>query len=79
MQAEILSSVDMVAPKAATIIAEEARLAVAARGRFILALSGGHTPWLMLRALSAADLPWPSIQIVQVDERSLLLGIRTEI
>jgi len=69
MQADVLSTVEMVAEKAAAIIAEEARLAVAARGRFIVAVSGGHTPWLMLRALSAADIPWPSIQVLQVDER----------
>jgi 6-phosphogluconolactonase len=69
MEAEVLSSVDMVAQKAAAIIAEEARLAVAARGRFLLAVSGGHTPWLMLRALSGADVPWPAVHIVQVDER----------
>jgi 6-phosphogluconolactonase len=69
MQAEVLSTVEMVAAKAAAIIAEEARAAVAARGRFLLAVSGGHTPWLMLRELSGADVPWPAIHIVQVDER----------
>jgi 6-phosphogluconolactonase len=69
MQAEVLSTVEVVAAKAAAIIAEEARAAVAARGRFLLAVSGGHTPWLMLRELSGADVPWPAIHIVQVDER----------
>jgi 6-phosphogluconolactonase len=69
MQAEVLSTVDLVARKAAATIAEEARAAVAARGRFLLAVSGGHTPWLMLRELSDADVPWPAIHIVQVDER----------
>jgi 6-phosphogluconolactonase len=34
-----------------------------------MAVSGGHTPWLMLRALAAADVPWPGVHIVQVDER----------
>ena len=34
------------------LIAAEARAAVEARGRFIMAISGGRTPWQMLRALS---------------------------
>jgi 6-phosphogluconolactonase/glucosamine-6-phosphate isomerase/deaminase len=50
-------------------MAEEARAAVAARGRFIIAVSGGHTPWLMLRALATVDVPWPAIHMAQVDER----------
>lgn len=58
-----------VARRAAEIIAGEARAAVARSGRFVLALSGGHTPWLMLRDLAGAGLPWPDTHIVQVDER----------
>ena len=69
MRFEALDTADSVAQKAAAIIAEEARSAVAERGRFALAVSGGHTPWLMLRALATADVPWSAIQIVQVDER----------
>jgi len=34
-----------------------------------MAVSGGKTPWLMLRALGSADVPWPSVHVVQVDER----------
>jgi 6-phosphogluconolactonase len=66
---EVLDTADSVAKRAADLIAEEARRAVAARGRFVVAVSGGHTPWVMLRALASADVPWPAIQIVQVDER----------
>lgn len=69
MNIEVLNTADAVAQRAAAIIAEEARAAVAARGRFVLAVSGGHTPWLMLRALATKDVPWPAIHIVQVDER----------
>jgi len=58
-----------VARQAAAIIAAEARAAVASRGRFILAVSGGRTPWLMLRALADDTLPWDSMHVVQVDER----------
>jgi 6-phosphogluconolactonase len=69
MQIAILPDADAVARQAATIIAAEARGAVAARGRFILAVSGGHTPWHMLYALAREELPWDSMHIVQVDER----------
>ena len=66
---EVLETAESVAQKAADIIADEARKAVAARGRFVMAVSGGHTPWVMLRALATADVPWPKVHIVQVDER----------
>jgi 6-phosphogluconolactonase len=49
--------------------AAAARSAVAARGRFIVAVSGGHTPWQMLRALAHEKVPWESVHVVQVDER----------
>src|SRR6266550_3872218 len=34
-----------------------------------MAVSGGRTPWSMLRALAADELPWPQVHVVQVDER----------
>jgi 6-phosphogluconolactonase len=34
-----------------------------------MAVSGGHTPWLMLRALADEDVPWADMHIFQVDER----------
>ena len=69
MKMTILPDADAVARQAATIVAAEARGAVAARGRCILAVSGGHTPWHMLGVLAREDLPWDSMHIVQVDER----------
>jgi len=69
MKMEILADADAVARRAAAVIAAEARAAVGARGRFIVAVSGGHTPWLMLRALASEDVPWDSIHVAQVDER----------
>lgn len=69
MNIEILDTADSVAQRAAAIIAAEARAAVMERGRFVMAVSGGHTPWLMLRALATLDVPWPAVHIVQVDER----------
>jgi 6-phosphogluconolactonase len=42
---------------------------VAVRGRFIVAVSDGHTPWLMLRALAGETVPWAGVHVAQVDER----------
>ncbi len=69
MQIEVLESADAVAEAAAVLVAAEARAAVAARGRFVIAVSGGTTPWQMLRALAGQDVPWPGVHVVQVDER----------
>jgi len=69
MRIEVLADADAVARKAAALIATEARQAVGARGRFVMAVSGGHTPWVMLRALAEEDVPWASVHIFQVDER----------
>jgi 6-phosphogluconolactonase len=69
MKVEVFSDADAVARQAASLIATEARAAVDARGRFIVAVSGGHTPWAMLRALSGEDVPWANVFVTQVDER----------
>jgi 6-phosphogluconolactonase len=69
MRVEVLADPESVAQRAATVIAAEARAAIAERGKFVVALSGGHTPWIMLRALAREDLPWESLLVVQVDER----------
>jgi 6-phosphogluconolactonase len=74
MNIEVLDTADSVAQRAAEFIAEEAIKMVAAQGRFVLAVSGGHTPWLMLRALETADVPWPAVHVVQVDERVASAG-----
>ena len=69
MKIEVHPDDGLVARKGAAVIAGDARAAVAARGRFIVAVSGGRTPWLMLRALANEQLPWENVHIVQVDER----------
>jgi 6-phosphogluconolactonase len=69
MEIQILGDPPAVAAEAARIIAREGRGAVAARGRFTLAVSGGQTPWQMLRALASEDVPWTSVYVAQVDER----------
>jgi 6-phosphogluconolactonase len=69
MKIEIFPDADAVAQKGAEIIAAEARAAVKSRGHFIVAISGGHTPWKMLRALANEKVPWEGVRVVQVDER----------
>jgi 6-phosphogluconolactonase len=69
MQIEILDDATAVSRRAAGIIAAAAREAVAARGCFVAALSGGRSPWAVLRALAGEKLPWEKIHVVQVDER----------
>ena len=69
MEIRVLATAVAVAEAGASIIAAEARAAVAARGRFIMAVSGGHTPWEMLRALAREEVPWSSVYVAQVDER----------
>ena len=69
MKIEVYSDADVVAQKAAAVVAAEARAAAAARGAFVMAVSGGHTPWQMLRALAGEEVPWDAVHVVQVDER----------
>src|SRR5215468_9897861 len=69
MRIEVLADPEAVARAAAAFTAGEAEATVAARGRFIMAVSGGRTPWTMLRALADQRLPWAQVHVVQVDER----------
>ncbi len=39
------------------------------RGRCVIALSGGQTPWKMLEELITRNVPWHALQVAQVDER----------
>ena len=69
MNVLIFPDADSAAKKGAAIIAEDARAAVAARGRFIMAVSGGKSPWVMLRELANEDVPWANVHVFQIDER----------
>jgi len=69
MTIEVFPDDESTARAAAKYIAAEATAAVAARDRFVMAVSGGRTPWIMLRALASQELPWEHIHVVQVDER----------
>jgi 6-phosphogluconolactonase len=70
MKIEILQDADAAARRAAAFVAAESRRAVAERGRFAFAVSGGTTPWQMLRHMCGEDVPWAAIFIAQVDERA---------
>ena len=69
MNIEVLPSAESVARRSAAVLAAKARDAAPARGIFLLAVSGGRTPWLMLRALAEEVVPWRAEHILEVDER----------
>lgn len=77
MRCEVLDGPEEVAREGARRIADEARAAVASRGVFHLAVSGGSTPWRMLGLLAEEPdgaLPWDRIHLFQVDERQAPAG-----
>lgn len=69
MELKVVNDPDSAARLAAATISADARSAIASRGRFTLAVSGGHTPWIMLRMLAKEDVPWAGVHLYQVDER----------
>lgn len=69
LQLTVHADAAAVARAAARFIAAQARCAIGARGRFTLAVSGGRTPWQMLRVLADEAVDWTHVQLFQVDER----------
>lgn len=69
MEIRIHEGAAAVARAGAELVASAAREAIAERGRFLFAVSGGHTPWEMMRELVGEDLEWGRIHLFQVDER----------
>ena len=69
MQMEVFEDGAAVARRAAAVIAENARQAVSQRGKFVMAVSGGKTPWIMLRDLADEQIPWGKVHVFQIDER----------
>ncbi|HEY6145822.1 MAG TPA: 6-phosphogluconolactonase [Solirubrobacterales bacterium] len=56
--------------RAAELIAAAGDEAVAARGTFTVAMSGGRSPWAMLAILGELEeMPWEKTELFQVDER----------
>ena len=68
VEIEILADAEAVARRGAELVSAQALAAVADRGRFTLAVSGGRTPWAMFAHL-AGKMPWEKVTIYQVDER----------
>lgn len=66
---EILPDPAAVARRAADLVHQHALLAVAERGAFAFAVSGGRSPWAMFGDLAGEDFPWAQTSIYQVDER----------
>ena len=69
MKLEVFDDADSAARAAAAAIAADARASIATRGRFVLAVSGGHTPWAMFATLAHEDVPWSDVELYQVYER----------
>jgi len=69
LKIEVHADAAAVARRTAAWIAEVAREAIAQRDRFVLALSGGNTPWQTLRLLATEPIDWSKVNVVQVDER----------
>jgi 6-phosphogluconolactonase len=70
MTPEVLHPASFVAD-GASLILDSARQAIAERGIFRIALSGGRTPAPIYQqwAATAADLPWDRVQVTFGDER----------
>ena len=68
LEIEVLPDGRAVAQRGAEIVGSAAATAIAERGQFTFAVSGGRTPWTMFADL-AGKLPWEKVTIFQVDER----------
>ncbi|MDX5339103.1 MAG: 6-phosphogluconolactonase [Cyclobacteriaceae bacterium] len=58
-----------VAQSAANYLEQKIKETIKEKGSFSMAVSGGKTPWEMLKLLANASLPWTRVNIFQVDER----------
>ncbi|WP_026951741.1 6-phosphogluconolactonase [Algoriphagus mannitolivorans] len=63
-----------VAESAAKYLEQKIRDSIKEKGSFSMAISGGKTPWQMLKLLAKAPLPWSRVNIFQVDEREAADG-----
>ena len=68
LQEERLPDAQAAAERGAELIAGVAAQAIAERGRFIFAVSGGRNPWVMFGKLYGR-IAWEKVTIFQVDER----------
>ena len=66
---EVLKDGEAAARRGAELIADAAKKAIAERGSFALALSGGRAPWRMVELLGDFPIDWDNTEVFQVDER----------
>lgn len=72
MDLRVVEDAAAVAQAACALVCEQAVAAVAARGRFTLALSGGSTPRALYKLLAEhRELPWGQIELFFGDERTV--------
>jgi 6-phosphogluconolactonase len=70
IELEVVADERAAARRGAELIAVAGRGAVAERGIFEVAMSGGRTPWAMLAILGDLEqMPWAETELFQVDER----------
>ena len=70
IELEVAGDERAAARRAAELIAEAGAAAVAERGVFGFAMSGGRSPWAMLAILGELEqMPWGETELFQVDER----------
>jgi 6-phosphogluconolactonase len=70
IELEVCADEKAAARRAAELIAADGDAAVAARGAFAFAMSGGRSPWAMLAILGELEeMPWQQTELFQVDER----------
>ena len=67
MKTEIFPQAEDVAIAAAAYLAQQITATLASKAIFSMAISGGRTPWEMLRHLAQAQLPWERVHLFQVD------------
>jgi 6-phosphogluconolactonase len=68
MAREVIRATEF-AQEAAEFISTIARSALAQRGEFLIALSGGNTPRPVYARLARAGLPWEKVVVTFGDER----------
>lgn len=66
---EVLEDLDALIDRAQFLVCAELQTAIAQRGQFTLALSGGSTPKPLYENLAQQDLPWDKVHIFWGDER----------
>jgi 6-phosphogluconolactonase len=69
LKIDVFDDAGSVSRAGAEVIVRQCRAAIESRGRFVMAVSGGHTPWNMFRMLAQEAISWSHVHVFQVDER----------